>query len=145
MKKKLKIPLLIVASLFFGFLLFVNPLAAQDYPKGPVQIVIPYGPGGSTDMLWRSMGESLSKILKVQVAFVNKGGGGGSIGLAGVVTPSLMATPSVANSDTLNITPLFTKDLPVDTINGVTYMAKVALFPQGSRSSRILPSRRLMI
>ena len=132
MNKKLKIPLLIVASLFFGFLLFVNPLAAQDYPKGPVQIVIPYGPGGSTDMLWRSMGESLSKILKVQVAFVNKGGGGGSIGLAGVANSKPDGyTLCAANSDTLNITPLFTKDLPVDTINGVTYMAKVALFPQG--------------
>ena len=145
MNKKLKIPLLIVASLFFAFLLFVNPLAAQDYPKGPVQIVIPYGPGGSTDMLWRSMGESLSKILKVQVAFVNKGGGGGSIGLAGVANSKPDGyTLCAANSDTLNITPLFTKDLPVDTINGVTYMAKVALFPQGVQVLAAIASGSLM-
>jgi tripartite-type tricarboxylate transporter receptor subunit TctC len=132
MSKKSRTTTLFVACLFVGCLLFVSPLAAQDYPKGPIQIVIPYGPGGSTDMLWRSMGEVLSKILKVQVVFVNKGGAGGSIGLAGVANSKPDGyTLCAANSDTLNITPIITKDLPVDTINGVTYMAKVAMFPQG--------------
>ena len=82
MIKKARIPLLLVAGLFVGCLLFVAPLAAQDYPKGPVQIVIPCGAGGAGDLLFRIMGEPLSKILKVPVVFVNKGGGGGIVGLS---------------------------------------------------------------
>ena len=132
MNKKARTVSLLVACLFVVGLLLVSPVAAQDYPKGPVQIVIPYGPGGSVDTLWRSLGEPLSKILKVQVAFVNKGGGGGIIGLTGVANAKPDGyTLCAAASDTLDVTPLFTKDLPIDTINGITYMAKVALFPQG--------------
>jgi tripartite-type tricarboxylate transporter receptor subunit TctC len=132
MNKKSRIPLLLIAGLFVGCLLFVTPLAAQDYPKGPVQIVIPYAPGGAGDLLFRIMGDPLSKILKVPVAFVNKGGGGGIVGLSSVVNSKPDGyTLCNANSDTLNVTPLFTKDLPIDTINDVTYIAKVAMFAQG--------------
>jgi len=45
-------------------------------------------------------------------------------------------TLCAGNSDTLNITPLFTKDLPFDTLNDVNYMVKVATFPSPSSSER---------
>jgi tripartite-type tricarboxylate transporter receptor subunit TctC len=131
MNKKVK-SLLFVVYLFVGFLVLVTPLAAQDYPKGPVQIVIPYAPGGGVDLLWRIVGDQLSKILKVPIVYVNKGGGGGIIGMASVVNakPDGYTLCALA-SDTLNVAPLFNKDIPFDTINDVTYMAKAAMFPQG--------------
>lgn len=122
----------LVLFLLVGQFLLVMPVAAADYPNRAVQIVIPYGPGGSTDTLWRVLGEPLTEILKVPVEFVNKGGGGGIVGLTGVANAKPDGyTLCAANSDTLNVAPLFTKDLPVDTINGITYLAKVAMFPQG--------------
>jgi tripartite-type tricarboxylate transporter receptor subunit TctC len=53
---------------------------AQDYPKGPVQIVIPYSPGGLTDLFWRSVSESLARNIKGTITMVNKPGGSGILG-----------------------------------------------------------------
>lgn len=132
MNKKVRTRLLLITCLFVGCLLWVTPVTAQDYPKGPIQLVVPYAPGGAADLLWRILGDPLSKALKVPVAFVNKGGGGGIVGLSGVVNAKPDGyTLCTANSDTLDVTPLYTKDLPFDPINDVTFIAKVALFAQG--------------
>jgi tripartite-type tricarboxylate transporter receptor subunit TctC len=58
---------------------------AQDYPKGPISLVIPLAPGDATDTSGRSMAEALSRELKVPVIAVNRPGGGGSIGTESVV------------------------------------------------------------
>ena len=108
-----------------------TPAAAQDYPKGPIQLVVPFSSGGATDIFWRTLGEQFSKNLKANIAIVNKPGGGGIVGMSTVVTAKPDGyTLCAGNSDTLDITPLFTKDLPFDTINDLTYMVKVANFPQ---------------
>lgn len=107
------------------------PAAAQDYPKGPVQMVVPFSSGGATDIFWRTLGDHFSKNLKASIAMVNKPGGGGIVGMSTVVTTKPDGyTLCAGNSDTLDITPLFTKDLPFDTINDLTYVVKVANFPQ---------------
>ena len=109
----------------------VTPAAAQDYPKGPIQLVVPFSSGGATDIFWRTLGEHFSKNLKATIAIVNKPGGGGIVGMSTVVNAKPDGyTICAGNSDTLDITPLFTKDLPFDTINDLTYMVKVANFPQ---------------
>ena len=109
----------------------VAPATAQDYPKGPIQLVVPFGAGGATDIFWRTMSDYFAKALKTNIAVVNKPGGGGIVGMSGV----LKAKPDgytlcAGNSDTVNINPLFTKDLPFNTIEDVNYIAKVANFPQ---------------
>jgi tripartite-type tricarboxylate transporter receptor subunit TctC len=112
-------------------LLGVAPAAAQDYPKGPIQLVVPFSPGGATDIFWRTLGEQFSKNLRATIAIVNKPGGGGIVGMSTVVTAKPDGyTLCAGNSDTLDITPLFTKDLPFDTINDINYVVKVANFPQ---------------
>ena len=108
-----------------------TPAAAQDYPKGPIQLVVPFSSGGATDIFWRTLGEQFSKNLKANIAIVNKPGGGGIVGMSTVVNAKPDGyTICAGNSDTLDITPLFTKDLPFDTINDLTYVVKVANFPQ---------------
>ena len=129
---KRRIQMYLVLFLMAACFLWAAPSSAQDYPKGPIQIVIPFAPGGATDLFWRAVGDVLSKNLKVTVAFVNKAGGGGIVGMAPVVTSKPDGyTLCAGNSDTLNTTPLFTKDIPFDTINDLTYICKLAIFPQG--------------
>jgi tripartite-type tricarboxylate transporter receptor subunit TctC len=112
-------------------ILSVTPAGAQNYPKGPIQLVIPFGPGGATDIFWRTLGDYFSKTIGAPLAIVNKPGGGGIVGMSSVVNAKPDGyTLCAGNSDTLNITPLFTKDLPFDTLNDVNYMVKVANFPQ---------------
>jgi len=65
-------------------LLLALPAAAQDYPSRPVQLIIPFPPGGNTDLMARALQAELSKALGQQIVAVNRGGAAGSIGNAEV-------------------------------------------------------------
>ena len=53
---------------------------AYDYPNRPVTFIVPFAPGGSTDVLARLMGKSLSERLGQSVVVDNRAGAGGNIG-----------------------------------------------------------------
>lgn len=52
-------------------------VVASDFPSKPVQLVVPYAAGGSTDLLARAVGQVAPKHFSVPVVVVNKTGGGG--------------------------------------------------------------------
>ena len=54
--------------------------AQSDYPSKPIRWIVPYPPGGTTDLLARLMGQSLSQRLGQQVVIDNRAGGGNNIG-----------------------------------------------------------------
>jgi tripartite-type tricarboxylate transporter receptor subunit TctC len=53
---------------------------AQDYPTRAITLIVPYPPGGNTDLMARALQPELSKALGQPVAIVNRGGAAGSIG-----------------------------------------------------------------
>jgi tripartite-type tricarboxylate transporter receptor subunit TctC len=107
-----------------------NSYGSEAYPKGPVQVVIPFSPGGSTDLLWRSISETLGKNANATLSLVNKAGGGGMMGTSFVVNAKPDGYTLVsANSDPLNIAPLFSPDAPYQAEKDLTYIAKLAVFP----------------
>jgi tripartite-type tricarboxylate transporter receptor subunit TctC len=57
-----------------------GPSAAQQYPAGPVTMVIPFAAGGPTDVLGRIVGENMSRTLGQPVIIENVGGAGGMVG-----------------------------------------------------------------
>src|SRR6188768_1965965 len=72
---------LIVAScLAFG----ATFAAGQGYPSKPVKVLVPFPPGGSSDLVVRTYTPRLAEILGQQVIVDYKGGAGGSIGAAEV-------------------------------------------------------------
>jgi len=55
-------------------------IAQSDYPNKPVKIIVPFPPGGTTDLMARISAEQLTKIFKQAFVIENIGGGGGVIG-----------------------------------------------------------------
>jgi tripartite-type tricarboxylate transporter receptor subunit TctC len=58
---------------------------AQGYPSSAVNLVIPLAPGDASDIAGRTMGEELSKLLKVPIVVANRPGAGGTLGTDSVV------------------------------------------------------------
>ncbi len=71
----------------FAITLLLSPLFiaasvhAQGYPNKPVRFVVPFVPGGPTDIQGRMLGEKLSQRIGQQVLIDNRGGAGGNIGM----------------------------------------------------------------
>ncbi len=59
--------------------------AAAQYPTRPVQMVIPFPPGGNTDLMARALQEALRKALNQTVVAINKGGAAGTLGIIDIV------------------------------------------------------------
>lgn len=68
-----------------AFMLLALPARAQDgYPSRPIEIVVPFAPGGGTDLIARVVGERLSEGLKQRVVVINRPGASTNIGTAAV-------------------------------------------------------------
>jgi len=70
-------------------LIVVAPIQAADFPTREVQIIIPWAPGGATDLIFRALGATTSKYLGKAVVVVNKPGGAGAVGY----TEAMQARP----------------------------------------------------
>jgi tripartite-type tricarboxylate transporter receptor subunit TctC len=73
-------------DLLGGMLAFAVPARAQGYPDRVVRMVVPFAPGGATDVAGRVLGNALSDILRQPVVIENRGGQGGNIGVSAVAT-----------------------------------------------------------
>jgi tripartite-type tricarboxylate transporter receptor subunit TctC len=88
-------------------LLLLLPLTAhaQHWPTRPIRVIVPYPPGGSTDIAARLIGESLSRALGQQTVIENKSGAGGVIGVEA-------AAHSAPDGYTILIAPDFVTSAP---------------------------------
>src|SRR5437868_7466125 len=62
--------------------LFAASAAAQSWPQKPVRFIVPFPPGGATDISARLLGEKLTQLWGQQVVIENRGGAGGGVGAA---------------------------------------------------------------
>src|SRR5262249_30529954 len=58
-----------------------SPALAQSYPNRPINVIVPFPPGGNTDIMARALQNEMSKALSQTVVIVNKPGAAGTLGL----------------------------------------------------------------
>ena len=100
--------------------------AAELYPTRPIHLIVPYPPGGGTDIVGRLLGEKLSASLKQPIVVDNRGGAGGVLGteVAAKAAPdgyTLLLAPS---SHVIN--PSIFAKLPYDTVKDFAPITMVA-------------------
>src|SRR6476659_2799413 len=89
--------------------------SAQTYPSRPLKLVVPFPPGGSTDIFARPIAQKLSEALKQPVVVENRGGAGGTIGADSVAkAPADGYTLLMGHIGTLAVAPSLYASLPYD-------------------------------
>jgi tripartite-type tricarboxylate transporter receptor subunit TctC len=118
------------AALFLGLVLTVAaPLAfAQAWPSKPIKWVVPFAPGGTTDILARTIGEKLGVALGQPVIVENKPGAGGGLG-ADFVAKSAPDTILGGTISTNAINASLYKDLPYDPVKDFIPITLIARVP----------------
>lgn len=105
-------------------LLTTSSRAQGAFPSKPIRIVVPYPAGGQTDGIARVYGEYLGRKLGTSVVVENKGGAGGTIGVAEVKrAPPDGYTILCTISSSLIQNRVTVKDLPYDPEKDFTYLA----------------------
>jgi tripartite-type tricarboxylate transporter receptor subunit TctC len=119
----------ILAGLAAAMALAAFPAAAQ-YPDKPIKLVVPFPPGGPTDIVARPLAQALGTALKQNVIIENKGGAGGSIGADLVAkSPADGYTLLMGTVGTNAINGALYKTLPHHPVNDFTPVALVASSP----------------
>jgi len=111
---------------------FAGPAVAQDkYPSKPVKIVVPYAPGGATDITSRLFGEQLKNILGQQFVVESKPGAFGILAIEEMARSRPDGyTLMVGNVSTNAITPvLFKSKFQIDFEKSVVSVSRLAIYP----------------
>ena len=121
-------PLHVIAALVLSALA-VTPLAAQTrYPDRPIRFVVPYAPGGGTDILARAVAPRLSAALGQPVVVENRPGAGGNIGADLVAKSPADGSVLLLGANTMPINASLQK-LPFDLLKDFSAVAMMASAP----------------
>jgi tripartite-type tricarboxylate transporter receptor subunit TctC len=108
--------------------LATSPALAQDYPAKPVRIIVPYPPGGATDVLGRLLAPRIEQELKQSFVIDNRGGGASQVGTQATAPPDGYTIGLIDSAFTIN-PGLFAGKLPYDTLKDFAAVSLVATAP----------------
>jgi tripartite-type tricarboxylate transporter receptor subunit TctC len=119
------------AALFLlASLPFAGPAFAQSYPDRPIRMIVPFAPGGITDVSARLIAQLMSVSMKQSIVIENRSGGGGTIGAAAVARAERDGyTLLVASSATNAILPAMYERLEYDPIGSFLPIARISSAP----------------
>ena len=105
-----------------------SPVHAQQFPSKPVQLIVPFAPAGSADIIARIYAEALGKVWKQQVIVINRPGAGGNLAadFVAAAAPDGYTLLLAANSHVMNKA-LYT-NVKYDPIKDFTPITEVAYY-----------------
>jgi len=116
---------------------------AQTYPVKPVKLIVPFAPGGFTDVVARILGQKLSATMGQQFVIENKPGAGSIIGTDFVAKAAPDGYTLVMVSTTHVISPWIYKNMPYDPIKGFTTVSKLVDSPYVLLVNPKVPARNV--
>ena len=112
--------------------LLLGPIVAAQgtaYPTKPIRIVVPFAAGGSTDILARMTGETISRALKQPVVVENRAGASGTIGMEAVARAQPDGYTLLFTSTNLTLNPAVVDKTPFDPVKDFAGITMVAFAP----------------
>jgi len=131
-----------LAAFAFTFALSTSALA-QAWPNKPIRMVVPYTPGGYTDLMARTVGQKISEALGQPIIFENRPGANAIIGTDVVAKspPDGYTFGTVIAAHAVNAT--LNPKLPYDTMKDFTYVSLMSVAPLIIIANNALPANNI--
>ncbi|HEY0295779.1 MAG TPA: tripartite tricarboxylate transporter substrate binding protein [Bordetella sp.] len=118
-------------------------MADPSYPSGPVTLVVPFGPGGGTDLIARLFAKPFAQAIGGSVIVRNHGGSGTTIGTAYVAHSRPDGLTLLLNGSTLTYHPAMYKSLPYDVKKDLIPIAFISNQPYALIVNKDFPAKTL--
>src|SRR3989475_10003981 len=134
-------PRCVLLALLSALCFHAASAAAQGFPARPVRVIVPFAPGGATDVVFRLLAPKLSENLGQQALVENRPGGGSTIGMDIVAKSAPDGyTLGVANLS-FAVNPSLLPKLPYDTERDFAPVSLVTIVPLGISVHPSVPAR----
>jgi tripartite-type tricarboxylate transporter receptor subunit TctC len=131
------------AALTMALMAAAPPAPAQTYPSRTVRLIVPYPPGGATDIISRAIATKLTAALGQQFIVDNRPGGGQKIGTALAAKAPADGYTMLLVSVTHSINPALDPKLPYDSIRDFAPVTLVASSPNAVVVHPSMPTRTI--
>ena len=109
--------------------LFGGVAPAADYPIRPIHWIVPYPPGGTTDVLARDVAQAVSQVLGQPIVIDNRGGAGGQLAMNDVAKATPDGYVLLVSDASLATAPSLYRQLPFDPVKDLQAVARFATVP----------------
>lgn len=134
---------LVALSLALGAALAPWCAGAQEWPSRPIRFILPFPPGGGTDILGRLIAERLTANLGQAVVAENRGGAGGNVGAEAAAKSAPDGYTIVLVAPSLAISPSLYSKLGYDPVKDFAPVTLVATVPNVMITNPSVPARTL--
>ena len=120
---------IICKSLLLVLILFAGIADAQEWPNRPINLIVSYPPGGTADLMARTIATPLGKILGTSVVVENKPGASGQIAASYVAKASADGYTLMLDASSYSVNPSLFPKLPYDPNKDFKTLAVLAQYP----------------
>ena len=125
--------------------MLASAASAQTYPAKPLRLIVPYVPGGDTDIVARHLAPKLSETLKQQVIVDNRPGAGSLIGTEAMLrAPADGYTLAMGTISSLAVLPVTKTQVPYDPVKDIAPIMLVTVVPYVLHVHPSIPARSVV-